>query len=67
MKWMTEREYKDAACRSYWETLLVMTRGNITQAGRIAGVNRTDVYKHLTRYGVQLNPRPHAHRGSWGI
>jgi two-component system response regulator GlrR len=33
--------------------LLQITRGNVTQAAKLAGRNRTDFYKLLARHGLQ--------------
>jgi two-component system response regulator GlrR len=39
--------------RSYLVQLLQITRGNVTQAAKLAGRNRTDFYKLLARHGLQ--------------
>jgi two-component system response regulator GlrR len=39
--------------------LLQITRGNVTQAAKLAGRNRTDFYKLLNRHGVQPDDFKH--------
>ena len=46
-------EARDEFTRNYLAQLLQVTRGNVTQAARLAGRNRTDFYKLLSRHGVQ--------------
>ena len=46
-------EARDEFMRNYLVQLLQITRGNVTQAARLAGRNRTDFYKLLARYGLQ--------------
>ncbi len=46
-------EARDEFMRSYLVQLLQITRGNVTQAARLAGRNRTDFYKLLARHEVQ--------------
>jgi two-component system response regulator GlrR len=43
---------RDEFTRSYLVQLLQITRGNVTQAAKLAERNRTDFYKLLTRHGV---------------
>jgi two-component system response regulator GlrR len=43
---------RDEFARSYLVQLLKITRGNVTQAAKLAERNRTDFYKLLTRHGV---------------
>jgi two-component system response regulator GlrR len=45
-------EARDEFTRSYLVQLLKVTRGNVSQAARLARRNRTDFYKLLTRYEV---------------
>ena len=45
-------EARDEFTRNYLMQLLQMTRGNVTQAARMAGRNRTDFYKLLSRYEI---------------
>ncbi len=45
-------EARDEFTRSYLVQLLKVTRGNVSQAARLAKRNRTDFYKLLTRYEV---------------
>lgn len=47
-------EARNAFARAYLEKNLEQTRGNVTQAARIAKRTRTDFYKLLARY--RLNP-----------
>jgi len=44
---------RDEFMRNYLVQLLQITRGNVTQAAKLAGRNRTDFYKLLARYGLQ--------------
>ena len=41
--------------RGYLRQLMELASGNITRAARLAGRNRTDFYKLLSRYGVDTN------------
>jgi two-component system response regulator GlrR len=45
-------EARDEFTRSYLVQLLKVTRGNVSQAARLARRNRTDFYKLLTRYEI---------------
>lgn len=47
-----------AASKDYLEKLLIETGGNMSQAARISGLNRTGLYKTLRRAGVPLPERP---------
>ncbi|EPY9525494.1 two-component system response regulator GlrR [Proteus mirabilis] len=40
---------------TYLRKLLQMTKGNVTQAARMAGRNRTEFYKLLSRHGLDVN------------
>jgi two-component system response regulator GlrR len=46
-------EAREEFTRTYLAQLLQITRGNVTQAAKLAGRNRTDFYKLLGRHGVQ--------------
>ncbi|MGQ0384104.1 MAG: response regulator [Gammaproteobacteria bacterium] len=46
-------EARDEFTRTYLAELLQITRGNVTQAAKLAGRNRTDFYKLLNRHEVQ--------------
>ncbi len=46
-------EAREEFTRNYLVQLLKITRGNVSQAARLAHRNRTDFYKLLTRYGVE--------------
>ena len=46
------REARDAFERAYLELVLTRTGGNVTQAARAAGRNRTDFYDLLRRHGL---------------
>ena len=46
-------EARDEFMRNYLVQLLQITRGNVTQAAKLAGRNRTDFYKLLARYNLQ--------------
>jgi len=54
-------EARDEFTRSYLLQLLQITRGNVTQAARLAGRNRTDFYKLLSRHA--LNPQDYKDAG----
>ena len=43
-------EARDEFTRNYLIQLLTVTRGNVSQAARLARRNRTDLYKLLTRH-----------------
>jgi two-component system response regulator GlrR len=46
-------EAREEFTRTYLAQLLQITRGNVTQAAKLAGRNRTDFYKLLGRHGLQ--------------
>jgi two-component system response regulator GlrR len=46
-------EAREEFTRGYLTQLLQITKGNVSQAARLAKRNRTDFYKLLTRHGVQ--------------
>jgi two-component system response regulator GlrR len=46
-------EAREEFTRTYLAQLLQITRGNVTQAARLAGRNRTDFYKLLGRHQLQ--------------
>jgi two-component system response regulator GlrR len=45
-------EARDEFTRGYLTQLLQITKGNVSQAARLAKRNRTDFYKLLTRHSV---------------
>lgn len=45
-------EARDEFTRNYLVQLLQITRGNVTQAAKLAGRNRTDLYKLLRRHEI---------------
>jgi two-component system response regulator GlrR len=45
-------EARDEFTRNYLVQLLQVTRGNVTQAAKLAGRNRTDFYKLLARHQI---------------
>jgi hypothetical protein len=47
-------EYLRAAMHAYLVRVVLATGGNVREAARIAGKNRTDFYKLLARAGVDL-------------
>jgi transcriptional regulator of acetoin/glycerol metabolism len=55
----------DAAAKAYLTDLLEQTGWNISEAARIAGLNRTCVHKRLRRYGVYRPVARRVHRGAW--
>jgi two-component system response regulator GlrR len=46
-------EAREEFTRTYLSQLLQITRGNVTQAAKLAGRNRTDFYKLLARHQLQ--------------
>jgi two-component system response regulator GlrR len=46
------KDARDEFTRNYVSQVLQITGGNVTQAARLAGRNRTDFYKLLNRHGV---------------
>jgi two-component system response regulator GlrR len=46
-------EAREEFTRTYLSQLLQITRGNVTQAAKLAGRNRTDFYKLLSRHDLQ--------------
>ena len=50
---------RDEFTRTYLAQLLQITRGNVTQAAKLAGRNRTDFYKLLNRHEVQPDEFKH--------
>lgn len=51
----TFAEARDHFEMTYLRKLLQMTKGNVTQAARMAGRNRTEFYKLLSRHGLDAN------------
>jgi two-component system response regulator GlrR len=45
-------EAREEFTRTYLAQLLQITRGNVTQAAKLAGRNRTDFYKLLAKHGL---------------
>lgn len=61
---MTYQESVVQFKREYWTRLLAETAGNLSEAARRAGVNRTYAVKLvINQLGIE---RPPAHRGNWG-
>ncbi len=54
------REAKDQFVRRYLEDLFKLTRGNVSQAARLAGYYRADFYKLFQKYG--LDPKKYRQR-----
>jgi len=46
------REARDAFERQYFENLLQLTSGNISEAARLAGIARQNFYGHVERLGI---------------
>ncbi|MFA7267793.1 MAG: sigma-54 dependent transcriptional regulator [Sterolibacterium sp.] len=46
------REARDNFERQYFENLLLLTSGNITEAAHRAGIARQNFYTHITRLGI---------------
>ena len=46
------REAREAFDRTYLEEVLQRSRGNVREAARLAGRNRTDFYELMRRYGI---------------
>ncbi|WP_369600599.1 sigma-54 dependent transcriptional regulator [Hahella sp. SMD15-11] len=58
----TLAQVREDAERRYLVSLLTLTEGVVSEAARIAGRNRTDLYKILNRYGLDpahFKPRSH--------
>lgn len=51
--------------RQYLCSVIEQSGGNISQAARIAGLNRTYLYELLRRYGIETKAQPQRHRGNW--
>jgi DNA-binding NtrC family response regulator len=47
------KQYMKEKEREYVQTILDMARGNVSKAGKLAGMNRTAFYKVLARHGVK--------------
>lgn len=50
---MTRREALAAAEKAYFANLLKQTSWNVAQAARIAGINRTFMWRRLGLYGIR--------------
>jgi DNA-binding NtrC family response regulator len=61
---VTYKEAREEFERDYWSKLLALHNENITEVAKAAQVQRSNVYRRLTRMGVPLR-RP-LHRGNWG-
>lgn len=61
----TFEEYRTRVCRDWLQALIGRHDGNIADAAREAGKNRTDFYKVLRRHGITFKS-PRSHRGNWG-
>lgn len=60
------KEFERRCGEMYWRTLAWITAGRIVEMSRLSGVNRTDTYKRLQRYGVRLiSTARNAHKGAW--
>jgi len=44
--------------RAYIEAALRITRGNVSQAAKLLGINRTTLYKKMKRLGLDEQHRP---------
>ena len=56
---MTYKEAIRSAGRAYLYRILSESRGNVTDAAKIAGVNRVTMYALLERHGVAVETRRH--------
>lgn len=52
--------------RAYWTAVIAAAGGNVTKASRLAGTNRTDVYKQLKSHDVVWERNPRCGPGNWG-
>jgi hypothetical protein len=52
---MTYKAFRKEAERMYWSTLIQMTDGNASEAGRIAGIHRQSVPPILRRLGIDAS------------
>ncbi len=55
------REAKDEFIKKYLEDLFRRTRGNVSQAAKVAGYYRADFYKLFQKYGI--NPKAYKIKG----
>lgn len=65
---MTWREAQALHGKAYWLDLMTRLEANVSAMARDAGVQRTHVYGHLRKFGVELptvRVNPFAHRGNW--
>lgn len=53
------------AARLCLEDALRESNGNVAEAARIAGVNRTNFYEQARRYGVKLEQRQNHGNDAW--
>ncbi len=58
------KDAREAFERNYLVQLLELTRGNISQAAKLAGKNRSDLYEMLRKYGV--SPEGYRNKSSAG-
>lgn len=49
---------------TYWRTVLAATDNNISEAARLSGFNRTDLYRKFKAHGFQREQKI-LHRGRW--
>lgn len=47
----------------YWAALMDECGGRVPAVAKIAGIDRTSVYKALRKVGIQVRQ---AHKGNWG-
>lgn len=60
---LTWDQVKEALGHWYWAELFLACQGNVSEAARIANVNRNHVYKLFRRFGVRMPRRYFAGRG----
>lgn len=49
---------RDAFEHSFFLKLIKRFSGNVTQAAKASGINRTDFYRHLKKFNIELPPKP---------
>lgn len=60
-------DYWQRVGNQYWRSVLWITGGAMREAAELAGVNRTDMYKCLRRFSIEIESQRvrHSHRGQW--
>jgi transcriptional regulator of acetoin/glycerol metabolism len=61
----TWEEATEQFSREYWTAVMKACDANVCEMARVSGVNRTQLYKILKRFKVEL-PKRARHYGDWG-